>query len=212
MCTGAYTWPKKAKAALSGIGLAILACGAANAVEVSNQTSMKVLGSARMPIGYALFCSNQPSECSGKGSKNARIALDAARYTELDLVNRTVNERIAPVTDEELYGVAERWAYPVDRGDCEDYVLLKRRVLMDAGWNPAALLITVVRDEKGAGHAVLTVVTDRGDYVLDNQQEAVLPWQQTSYEYVKRQSQADPKSWVFVGPGNAEGGVASTRR
>ncbi|BCJ91290.1 transglutaminase [Terrihabitans soli] len=165
-----------------------------------------------MPIGYALFCSNQPSECAGKGSKNARAALDSGRYTELDLVNRTVNERIAPVTDEELYGVAERWSYPVDRGDCEDYVLLKRRVLMDAGWDPSTLLITVVRDLKGAGHAVLTVVTDRGDYVLDNQQDGVLPWTQTGYEFVKRQSQADPKSWVFVGSGNAEGGVASTRR
>lgn len=165
-----------------------------------------------MPIGYAMFCSNQPSECSGKGSKSARVALDGARFTELDLVNRNVNEQIEPVTDEELYGVAERWSYPVDRGDCEDYVLLKRRILMDAGWDPAALLITVVRDLKGAGHAVLTVVTDRGDFVLDNQQEGILPWQATGYEFVKRQSQADPKSWVFVGPGTAEGGVASTRR
>jgi predicted transglutaminase-like cysteine proteinase len=115
------------------------------------------------------------------------------------------------MTDEELYGVAERWSYPVDRGDCEDYVLLKRRILMDAGWDPAALLITVVRDLKGAGHAVLTVVTDRGDFVLDNQQDGVMPWQSTGYSFVKRQSQSDPKSWVFVGPGNAEGGVASTR-
>jgi predicted transglutaminase-like cysteine proteinase len=212
MCSGVYTWPRKAKAVIGGIGLAILACGAANAVDASSNASMKVLGSARMPIGYAMFCSNQPSECSGKGSKNARVALDAGRLTELDLVNRDVNARIAPVTDEELYGVAERWSYPVDRGDCEDYVLLKRRILMDAGWDPATLLITVVRDLKGAGHAVLTVVTDRGDYVLDNQQDGVMLWQQTGYEFVKRQAQTDPKSWVFVGAGSAEGGVASTRR
>ena len=212
MCSGAFTWPRKAKAALSGIGLALIVCGSANAVEYAGQASMKVLGSARMPIGYAMFCSNQPSECSGKGSKNARIPLDAVHFSELDLVNREINQRIARVTDEELYGVAERWSYPVDRGDCEDYVLLKRRALMDAGWDPSALLITVVRDLKGAGHAVLTVVTDHGDFVLDNQQDGVMPWQSTGYEFVKRQSQADPKSWVFVGPGNAEGGVASTRR
>jgi predicted transglutaminase-like cysteine proteinase len=212
MCSGAYTWPRKAIAAFSGIGLAILACASADAVEFGGQGSMKVLGAARMPIGYALFCSNQPSECAAKGSKSGRVALDGTLFTELDLVNRTVNDRIAPVTDEELYGVAERWSYPVDRGDCEDYVLMKRRILMDAGWDPAALLITVVRDLKGAGHAVLTVVTDRGDFVLDNQQDDVLPWQQTGYSFVKRQSQSDPRSWVFVGPGTAEGGVASTRR
>jgi predicted transglutaminase-like cysteine proteinase len=212
MFSGAYTWPRQAIAALGGVGLTLLACGAANAVDFGSQDSMKVLGSARMPIGYAMFCSTQPSECSGKGKRNARVALNGDLFTELDLVNRTVNERIAPVTDEQLYGVAERWSYPVDRGDCEDYVLMKRRILIDAGWDPSALLITVVRDLKGAGHAVLTVVTDRGDFVLDNQQEGVLPWRATGYQYVKRQSQTDPKSWVFVGPGNAEGGVASTNR
>jgi predicted transglutaminase-like cysteine proteinase len=39
--------------------------------------------------------------------------------------------------------------------DCEDYVLLKRRMLMQAGWPREALLVTVVRDKKGDGHAVL---------------------------------------------------------
>ncbi len=45
-------------------------------------------------------------------------------------------------------------------GDCEDYALLKRKMLMQAGWPREALLMTVVRDKKGEGHAVLTVKTD----------------------------------------------------
>ena len=66
--------------------------------------------------------------------------------------------------------MVERWNYPDDGyGDCEDYVLLKRRMLMQAGWPREALLITVVRDKKGDGHAVLTVKTNRGEFVLDNQ-------------------------------------------
>ena len=77
-------------------------------------------------------------------------------------VNAWVNESIKPMTDLEHWGVVERWNYPDDGyGDCEDYVLLKRRMLMQAGWPREALLITVVRDQKGDGHAVLTVKTDQ---------------------------------------------------
>ena len=137
--------------------------------------------------------------------------MNAVRFDELDRVNRSINAQIAPVTDIELYGVEEHWTYPVDRGDCEDYVLLKRRTLISLGWDASALLVTVVRDLKGAGHAVLTVATDRGDLVLDNQQEGVMPWQMTGYEYIKRQSQISPKDWVYVGPARSDVGVASTR-
>ena len=87
-------------------------------------------------------------------------------------INRWVNETIKPMTDLEHWGVAERWNYPDDGyGDCEDYVLLKRRMLMQAGWPRQALLITVVRDKQGDGHAVLTVKTDKGEFILDNQNE-----------------------------------------
>ena len=93
-------------------------------------------------------------------------------WSDLVKVNDWVNETIKPLTDLEHWGVVERWNYPDDGyGDCEDYVLLKRRMLMQAGWPREALLITVVRDKKGDGHAVLTVKTDRGEFVLDNQDE-----------------------------------------
>jgi predicted transglutaminase-like cysteine proteinase len=78
-------------------------------------------------------------------------------------------------------------------------VLLKRRMLMQAGWPREALLVTVVRDKKGEGHAVLTVKTNRGDYILDNQVEDILLWSDTSYRFVKRQSQSDPNVWVALG-------------
>src|SRR5207253_4774722 len=63
----------------------------------------------------------------------------------------------------------------------------------------AALLITVVREKNGNGHAVLTVKTDKGEFVLDNQEERILLWSETSYHYVKRQSQSDPNRWVALG-------------
>ena len=73
------------------------------------------------------------------------------------------------MSDYDIYGKDEVWAYP-DKGvgDCEDYVLEKRRELNRLGMSLADLLITVVRKPDGEGHAVLTVRTDKGDYVLDN--------------------------------------------
>src|SRR5204862_6009211 len=94
----------------------------------------------------------------------------------------------------------EKWSYPTDGyGDCEDYVLQKRKMLIDAGWPREALLITVVRDKKGDGHAVLTVKSDKGEFILDNQNEEVLLWTETGYRFVKRQSQHDVSVWVSLG-------------
>ncbi len=61
-------------------------------------------------------------------------------------------------------------------------MLEKRRRLIDAGWPRQALLVTVVRDRKGDGQAVLTVKTERGDFVLDNQDPRVRAWTDTGYK------------------------------
>ncbi len=103
-------------------------------------------------------------------------------------VNARVNRTIKPETDEELYHRPEFWAYPTTAGDCEDLVLEKRRELIGKGWPVGALLITVVRQRNGEGHAVLTVLTDRGDVILDNLQQRIRLWSDTDYAYVKRQS------------------------
>jgi predicted transglutaminase-like cysteine proteinase len=92
-----------------------------------------------------------------------------------------------------------------------DYVLLKRKMLIDAGWPREALLITVVRDKKGEGHAVLTVKSDKGEFVLDNQNENVLAWTETGYRFVKRQSQSDPNVWVSLGDSRPAVATASSR-
>ena len=97
-----------------------------------------------------------------------------------------------------LYAVPERWDYPVYAGDCEDYVLLKKRELEKLGFSSHALLITVVLDEAGEGHAVLMVSTNQGDFVLDNRRDAVIRWTDTRYRFLKRQSQDDPRLWVAL--------------
>ncbi|GAA4134784.1 hypothetical protein GCM10023067_57580 [Aminobacter aganoensis] len=126
------------------------------------------------------------------------IKLTESNWREIVLVNAEVNTAIAPLTDMEIFGVEERWEYPATVGDCEDYALLKRKRLNEMGYPLGALLLTVARDAKGGGHAVLTVVTDLGDFVLDNLEQKVLLWKDTEIYYLKRQSGEDLNRWVSL--------------
>jgi len=166
----------------------------------------------RPPIGWVEFCAEHASECKVAPSEPRNVVLTLRLWRELVRINQTVNADIRPMTDLEHYGVVEKWAYPDDGyGDCEDYVLLKRRMLMEAGWPREALLITVVRETSGDGHAVLTVKTDRGDLVLDNQNEAIVLWSESGYRFVKRQSQSDPNVWVSLGDPRPSALTATSR-
>ena len=154
---------------------------------------------ARAPIGWVDFCDDHPRDCAVKATPARDVVLSAAAWRDLVRINRHVNNAVKPLTDLEHWGTVEKWSYPDDGyGDCEDYVLLKRRLLIEAGWPREALLITVVRDKRGDGHAVLTVRTHKGEFVLDNQEEKILPWTETGYRFVKRQSQSDPNVWVML--------------
>src|SRR4029078_2142983 len=167
---------------------------------------------ARAAVGWIEFCAEHAPECETRTVEARDVLLTAKAWKDLVRINDLVHDNIKQVTDLEHWGVAERWNYPDDGyGDCEDYVLLKRRMLMQAGWPREALLITVVRDKKGDGHAVLTVKTDRGEFVLDNQEPQVLSWQRTGYRFVKRQSQSDPNAWVLLGEPPAVPAIVSAR-
>jgi predicted transglutaminase-like cysteine proteinase len=166
----------------------------------------------RAPIGWVEFCTETPAECKGGPSQPRDIVMTQAAWRDLIKVNRWVNETIKPMTDMDHWGVVEKWSIPTDGyGDCEDYVLLKRKMLIDAGWPREALLITVVRDKMGEGHAVLTVKSDKGEFVLDNQNENVVAWTETGYRFVKRQSQSDPNVWVSLGDPRPAALTASAR-
>jgi predicted transglutaminase-like cysteine proteinase len=158
------------------------------------------------------FCARQPNECAGGAMPLLDFVLTAKRWNYLVRVNKLVNETIKPLSDFKHWGVVERWSYPDDGyGDCEDYVLLKRKMLMQAGWSRQALLITVVRDKRGDGHAVLTVKTDKGEFILDNQKDEILVREDTGYRFVKRQSQSDPNIWVTLGDPRPASATATSR-
>src|SRR4051794_24782995 len=114
-------------------------------------------------------------------------------------VNRRVNKSVRSLPDRDHWGVPDRWDLAEDgSGDCEDFQLLKRKLLAQSGLPRRAMRMTVVIDEKGEGHAVLMLRTDRGDLILDNKTSAVLPWQRTGYVFIKREAQGSG-GWVSLG-------------
>jgi predicted transglutaminase-like cysteine proteinase len=166
----------------------------------------------RPPIGWMDFCIEYAPECETKPIEARDVVLTPKAWNDLGRINKWVNDSVWPITDMDHWGVVERWNYPDDGyGDCEDYVLLKRKMLMQAGWPRQALLITVVRDRNGDGHAVLTVKADKGEFILDNQNPEILLWSETGYHFVKRQSQNDPNNWIGLGDPRPAVATATSR-
>jgi predicted transglutaminase-like cysteine proteinase len=167
---------------------------------------------AKAPSGWLQFCADNPGECRPMAEESRDVTLTPDLLQQLFAINSYANDRVKWTSDAVLYGKAEHWAYPLDRGDCEDIVLLKRRLLAKAGWPLGALLITTVDDRSAdnSRHAVLTVRTDRGELILDNQTPEILFWYETNYRYLTRQSTADPNVWVSFSTDQPRPGAAPT--
>ncbi len=187
-------------------GLRMILAGAllswAGAAEAASDT-MPTGGRATQPIGHWEFCQTHPAECAVKSNRVAPVQLTRARWAAMVEVNNFVNASILPETDMQIWGREEVWSFPDGVGDCEDYVLEKQRELIRQGFPASSVLITVVRQGNGEGHAVLTVRTDRGDFILDNLQARVLRWSETDYTYLKRQSERSASAWVSITDGRA---------
>lgn len=171
-----------------------------SASSVDEATFAGVGASTSVPYGWVDFCKRYEGECGSGTLPAADVVLDARALKAIAKVNHWVNAHVQAVSDMEHWGVADRWDLPLDgKGDCEDYALLKRKMLMELGLPRQALLMTVVKDENNDGHAILTIKTNRGEYALDNLNDEMKPWAKTGYRYVKRQSQEDPQVWVALG-------------
>ena len=83
---------------------------------------------------WAEFCKRYPTECTVDRSQPATITLTAITWNTILEVNRRVNKSVRSVPDRDHWGVADRWDLAEDgSGDCEDFQLLKRKLLADAG-------------------------------------------------------------------------------
>lgn len=184
--------------------MVLCAAGVIVSGEALADGAMLTGGLTSQPIGHYDFCKANPPECAIRTRQTRPEPMSGALWSLLRRINATVNEAVRPMNDLDIYGRDEVWAYPVGGvGDCEDYVLEKRKRLMESGLSLSSLLITVVRKPDGEGHAVLTVRTDRGDFVLDNLTDAIRPWNKTGYRYLKRQSAEHTGRWVTIREGAA---------
>jgi predicted transglutaminase-like cysteine proteinase len=180
--------------------IAFVGCGA-GAQPGALQASYAAVGpQTSVPYGWVDFCSRRSEECNVQRLAAIDLRLTAKIWRVLDRINRQVNDFIEPVSNLDHWGtILDHWDYPVDgMGDCKIYALYKRKLLLDEGFPRQALLMTIVRNLDGEGHAILTVKTDRGEFVLDNLSDEIRPWNATGYRFVKRQSQEDPNLWVSI--------------
>ncbi|CDX56958.1 conserved exported hypothetical protein [Mesorhizobium plurifarium] len=197
----------RGKLLLLAMAMQLSAWGTASAGPAFMHTG----GRTTQPVGHYDFCQRIPVECAQRTPKGSPVELTRKLWATIVNVNNSVNVRVKPRTDMEIYGVEEYWAYPDNGyGDCEDYALEKRRELMAVGVPTGDLLMTVVRQPNGDGHAVLTVRTSLGEFILDNLEPKVLAWNDTVYTYLKRQSTENSGVWVTINDGR-EDAVASVR-
>lgn len=169
------------------------------AEKIPESLSLQLGGRTSIPIGHVEFCKTHARECNVRSDDTTPLHLTKKIWNDIVAVNAAVNQSIRPITDFELYGTDEVWTYPTDAGDCEDYALQKRKMLLRQGIEPSSLLLTVVRKRDGEGHAVLTVRTDRGDFFLDNLVPAPYPVIESTYRILKTQDPAHSGQWVSVG-------------
>lgn len=180
-------------------GIAAIFAVMLGATSGAHASSMMTGNLTSQPIGHYEFCLAYAEECAQQRGASVKPAkLTRRLWKSIVNINSAINMVIEPKSDLDIYGREEVWTFPDVAGDCEDYVLLKRQMLINEGISPSALLITVARKPDGEGHAVLTVRTDRGDFILDNLTSQVRSWDQTPYEYLKRQSERHAGHWVTI--------------
>lgn len=201
---GNHVFAVIACAAVLNLAASALADGRASAAQ-----AMVTGEFTSQPIGHYQFCKVNPGECAQHPVDSGPERLTPKLWKRIVSVNARINRSIEPVNDIDLFGRDEVWTFPDKAGDCEDYVLLKRRVLAQSGVSLANLLITVVRKPDGEGHAVLTVRTDKGDYILDNLTDAVRAFDDTGYRFLKRQASTDTGRWVSIRAGTGTSLVGS---
>jgi predicted transglutaminase-like cysteine proteinase len=170
----------------------------------SKVSSAITLGELPAPFGWRNFCEKYRKECMGMQIGSPSTKLTPELWQALSDINEWANHGLESVSDMDHWGKPESWDIPTDgKADCEDFALLKRNVLARYGFSPSSLLMTIVYNQRHEGHAILTVVTDRGEFILDNQTDSILGMEKTGYQFVERQSPSNPNLWVRIGEGQA---------
>jgi len=167
------------------------------AAEETVGKNMEVGGRTTPPVGHVALCKAVPWE-AGPTDWDGPLLLSDEIMATISEINRAINHKIRRVSDQEQYGVEERWIYPRTAGDVEDVALLKRKELAAKGIAVSNLLLTVALAPSGEGTALVTVTTDKGDFVLDQATDDVKLWSEVPYKFLKRQSHEASDKWEKI--------------
>ena len=139
------------------------------------------------PAWFALL--RQHPELDPQHAPLEKMPLTAAHAALLMKVNKEINGRVRYRRD----AGKDVWEIGGREGDCEDIAIRKLSVLIqDHGLPRGALTLSACRIERGQGHAVLLVHSDRGVYVMDNLTPRVAPWKSLPYRWIAREEPGAP--------------------
>jgi predicted transglutaminase-like cysteine proteinase len=159
------------------------------------------VSAALPPIGHSRFCLQYPDDCEihGIDFRHRRITLSLQRWRELNTINSEVNRNIVPVITPGN-GATEKWIISPAAGDCKDYAITKRHLLLARGWPSRALLLSEVVLPSGEHHLLLVVRVKEGDLVLDNLNDDIRLAAMTYDQYIwtRIQSPQNPRFWMRV--------------
>jgi predicted transglutaminase-like cysteine proteinase len=151
------------------------------------------------PMAFTLFCTRYPAECSDQaGTQQTVDRFDfAVLWHELNVVNTAVNISITPSNPTDTFDLD--WQISPQEGNCADYAVTKRHLLLSAGWASSALVLAEVVIRKTGEHHLVLVVKENGDYlVLDNRRPAIVKLMQAlrDYNIVRAQSGETSRLWT----------------
>jgi predicted transglutaminase-like cysteine proteinase len=186
---------------LSSIALLILLAPAQgrSLIETSMVMPITEASPTLSPFQHVRFCLRYPADCKSEPTETTTVELTAETLETMQRVNRDVNLSIMPVAKSDPIADGGWTISPVS-GDCNDYAVTKRHELLQKGLPAKAVRLAVVKTPSGIGHLVLVVSTNRGNLVLDNLSETIMPWQLTKYQWLKIQSSADARYWFEIKP------------
>jgi len=142
------------------------------------------------PLAAQYFFAKYPEQ--GKPRLGKQPTLDDLKGVIM-ATNIRLNSRIKPRVDR-----ADTWTLYPQYGDCEDYVVSKRDMLIQRGFGSSYLLIALCNNGV-ENHAVLIVKSKVGDYILDNLTNKLVPKSQSKYQWISIQSGTDPKEFISHG-------------
>ncbi|MER8853783.1 transglutaminase-like cysteine peptidase [Mesorhizobium australicum] len=135
------------------------------------------------PVYRAITACTAGSPCDHESPAFAAMvsAAQGKGFVEkLSFIDSGINHLIAYKKDSVVYGKLDYWAKPSEilanrAGDCEDFAILKMTALLRAGIPARSMSLVVLQDRKrGFFHAVLSVSTASGAYILDSLNDTVL--------------------------------------